>query len=404
MNVPLLDLKAQYATIKDEILAAMHPVMDAQAFILGPAVASFEKAAAAYCRAPFAVGVSSGTDALLLALMAENIGPGDEVITSPYSFFATAGSIARLGAKPVYVDIEPHKYNLDPVKIEAAITPRTRAIMPVHLYGRCAKMNTILEIARRHKLAVIEDAAQAIGADFQGERAGTMGDYGCFSFFPSKNLGGFGDGGLVTTNDPVRAERLRILRVHGMDPKYYHKFIGGNFRLDALQAAVLEVKLRHLDAWTAGRQRNALRYLKLFTDAGLVGKPVVLPKLPPATAAQVAGFGVQCSGAEAATLNPELRTLNPGNCSCRHVINQYVIRVPRRDELLKHLQKNGVGCEVYYPVPLHLQECFAYLGHKAGDFPESERAARETLALPVYPELTDAQAEYVVATVKNFFG
>lgn len=392
MNVPLLDLKAQYATIKDEILAAMHPVMDAQAFILGPAVASFEKAAAAYCRSPFAIGVSSGTDALLLALMAENIGPGDEVITSPYSFFATAGSIARLGAKPVYVDIEPVKFNLDPSKIEAAITPRTKAIMPVHLYGRCAKMNTILDIARRHKLAVIEDAAQAIGADFQGARAGTMGDYGCFSFFPSKNLGGFGDGGLVTTNDPVRAERLRILRVHGMDPKYYHQFIGGNFRLDALQAAVLEVKLRHLDSWTAGRQRNALRYLKLFTDAGLVGKPVVLPKLPPATAAQAIGDEKSGPG-----------TLNPGNCSCRHVINQFVLRVPRRDELLKHLQKNGVGCEVYYPVPLHLQACFAHLGHKPGDFPESERAARETLAIPVYPELTDAQAEYVVATVAAFY-
>jgi dTDP-4-amino-4,6-dideoxygalactose transaminase len=313
------------------------------------------------------VGVSSGTDALLVALMAEGIGPGDEVLTTPYTFFATAGSIARLGARPVFVDICPTSFNLDVSQLEARITPRTRAILPVHLYGQCADMDAILAIAGRHHLAVIEDAAQAIGAEIKGRRAGSMGHYGCFSFFPSKNLGGGGDGGMVVVQDAERAERLRVLRVHGSKPKYYHALIGGNFRLDTIQAAIVAAKLPHLDAWTAARQANAERYRQLFTAAGLVARGIVgLPYVLP---------------------------------DVRHIFNQFVIRVPDRDSLREWLKEHGVGNEVYYPVPLHLQECFAYLGYHAGDFPESERAARETLALPIYPELNAQQAAYVVDCV-----
>ncbi|MBN2537001.1 DegT/DnrJ/EryC1/StrS family aminotransferase [candidate division WOR-3 bacterium] len=372
MNVPLLDLKAQFESIRAEVEAAIAGVLETQRFILGPVVKACEEAVAEYCGCAHAVGVSSGTDALLVALMADGIGPGDEVVTTAYSFFATAGCIARLGAKPVFVDINPETCNIDPAGIEERITPRTRVILPVHLYGRMADMDPVMEVAERHGLAVIEDAAQAIGAEDRGRRAGSIGDYGCFSFFPSKNLGAFGDGGMVVTNDPDRAERLRVLRAHGSSPKYYHKVVGGNFRLDALQAAVVLAKLPHLDSWTTRRQANARRYDRLFRDTGLVRDGLLV--LPDAGDA-------------------------PG---VRHVYNQYVIRTPRREALRAFLRERAVGCEVYYPLPLHLQECFAGLGYRADDLPGSERAANETLALPVYPELTDEQATYVVACVGEF--
>jgi dTDP-4-amino-4,6-dideoxygalactose transaminase len=369
-SVPLLDLKAQYATIREEIEKAVLSVLESQYFILGPKVEECEKLLAPYCGCAHAISVSSGSDALLICLMAEGIGAGDEVITSPYTFFATAGAIARVGAKPVFVDIDPRTYNIDPSKIAARITPKTKAIIPIHLFGQCADMNPLLQIARQHKLTVIEDAAQAIGAEYKGRRAGSMGEYGCFSFFPSKNLGAGGDGGLVTTTDPARAERLRVLRVHGSKPKYYHSLIGGNFRFDALQAAIVSVKFRHLDAWSAGRQANAARYRRLFEEAGLTRGVVQLPYEVP---------------------------------DGRHIYNQFVIRVPRRDELLAHLKACKIGSEIYYPVPLHVQECFSYLGYGEGDFPESEAAAKETLALPIYPELSEAQAAYVVEAIKGFF-
>jgi dTDP-4-amino-4,6-dideoxygalactose transaminase len=302
--------------------------------------------------------------------MAESIGPGDEVITTPYTFFATAGAIARAGAKPVFVDIDPATYNIDPAAIEGKITKRTKAIMPVHLYGQCAEMDPILSTAQRHGIPVIEDAAQAIGAEYHGRRAGSMGRYGCFSFFPSKNLGAAGDGGLVTAGDDDVAEKLRILRVHGSNPKYYHAVIGGNFRFDSLQAAIINVKLRYLDRWTAGRQANAARYRRLFEATGLSGDGRV-----------------------------QLPHEAPGN---RHIYNQFVIRVPRRDELQAFLKEHNIHTEIYYPVPLHMQACFASLGYHEGDFPESEKAARETLALPIYPELSDLQAQHVVATIGRF--
>jgi len=371
VSVPLLDLKAQYAAIREEIRAAVDAVLESQQCILGATVADCEARLAAYCTTAHAVAVSSGSDALLISLMAEGIGPGDEIITTPYTFFATAGSIARLGARPVFVDIEPESFNLNPAEIEAKITSRTRAIMPVHLFGQCAEMEPILAIAQRHKLVVIEDAAQAIGAEYHGRRAGAMGRYGCFSFFPSKNLGAAGDGGLVTTDDADTAEKLRVLRNHGMKPKYYHALVGGNFRCDALQAAIIAVKLRHLDRWTAGRQHNAARYRRLFQEAGLLDDGLV--KLPQEMPAR------------------------------RHIYNQFVIRVPRRDELMAYLKEQNIGVEVYYPIPLHLQECFAYLGYRAGDFPQSERAAKESLALPIYPELSDQQAEWVVEAIRRFF-
>ena len=367
MNVPLLDLKAQYATIREEVEAAIAEVMESQHFILGPKVEQCEKAIAAYSGCAHGVGVSSGSDALLACLMAEEIGPGDEVITTPYTFFATAGAIARLGATPVFVDIDPVSYNLNPSLIAAKITARTRAIIPVHLYGQMADMDPVMELAKKHSLVVIEDAAQAIGAEYKGRRAGSIGDYGCFSFFPSKNLGTAGDGGMIVTQDAGRADKLRVLRGHGSKPKYYHKIIGGNFRLDAIHAAVVAAKLPHLDSWTAARQRNAKFYDRAFAEAGL---PVGVPSVT----------------------------------ADRHIFNQYVIRVPRRDQLQAFLKNKGIGTEVYYPVPMHLQECFSYLGHSAGSFPESEKAAAETLALPVYPELTEAQAKYVVQSVAEFFG
>ena len=368
MQVPLLDLKAQYATIRDEVRQAIDDVCESQHFILGPHVENLEKQVAAYSQCAYGIGVSSGTDALLVALMALDIKTGDEVITTPYSFFATAGVIARLGAKPVFVEIDPKTYNLNPALLERAITPRTRVIMPVHLFGQSADLDLILEIAKRHHLAVIEDAAQAIGSEYKGKRIGSLGTIGCFSFFPSKNLGGFGDGGMVVTNDAALAERLRILRVHGSKPKYYHNFVGGNFRLDALQAAILEVKLKHLETWTTGRQRNAELYDRAF------------------------------AGSKIGTPAPVWKSTGDRHY---HIYNQYVIRISNRDQVQAALKTAGIGSEVYYPVPLHIQKCFASLGYKPGDFPESERAALETLALPIYPELAPEQLNYVIQKVQE---
>ncbi|MDQ3248960.1 MAG: DegT/DnrJ/EryC1/StrS family aminotransferase [Chloroflexota bacterium] len=366
--VPLLDLKAQYATIRDEVREAMDRVAESQYFILGPEVKALEEEVAAYSQCKFGSGMSSGTDALLAALMAIHLQPGDEVISTPYTFFATAGCVARLGAKSVFVDIDPHTYNIDAARIEAAITPRTKAIIPVHLFGQMADMDPILAVAERHNLTVIEDAAQAIGSEYKGRRAGSIGHMGCFSFFPSKNLGGFGDGGMVVTNDAALAERLNLLRAHGAKPKYYHKEVGGNFRLDALQAAILRVKLKYLDSWTAGRQHNAARYCQLFWEAGVTA--VTLP--------------VEMSDG-------------------RHIYNQFVLRCPRRNALMEHLKEHKIGCEVYYPVPMHTQECFADLGYGAGDFPLSEAAADETLAIPIYPELSEAMLRTVVDAIADFY-
>lgn len=395
MIVPLLDLKAQYATIKDEIDAAVAKVMGSQHFILGESVQECEKAIAEYSSCPFAVGTSSGTDALLACLMAEGIGAGDEVITTPYTFFATAGVIARLGAKPVFADIEPVTYNLDPDQIASKITPRTRAIIPVHLFGQMADMDSIMAIARKHRLVVIEDAAQAIGAEYHRQRAGSIGDYGCLSFFPSKNLGAAGDGGMVVTNDAKRAERLRCLRAHGAKPKYHHQMVGGNFRLDALQAAIVLAKLPHLDEWTTARQKNAQRYESLFRDSGIrIAESAQHPRRD--------GFsGKDWLKEKWSRRNPQLYI--PTVTTDRHIFNQYVIRVSRRDHLQAELQEKGVATEVYYPVPMHLQECFSYLGYSKGAFFESESAATETLALPVYPELTEDQARFVVHCVQEFF-
>ena len=366
MNIPLLDLKKQYATIKTEIDSAVAEVLESQHFILGPKVEECEKAIAAYSSCAYGIGVSSGSDALLACLMAENIGPGDEVITTPYTFFATAGAIDRVGATPVFVDIDPRTYNIDAEQIHPHITGKTRAIIPVHLYGQMADMDPIMRLAAQHGLTVIEDGAQAIGAEYKGRRAGSIGHYGCLSFFPSKNLGAAGDAGMIVTNDAARAEKLRVLRSHGSKPKYFHKIVGGNFRLDAIQAAIVSAKLPHLDEWTAARQRNAESYKRLFSENAV---PLGLPF----TAVD------------------------------RHIFNQFVIRLSRRDELQSFLRKRGVGTEVYYPVPMHLQECFAHLGHVAGDFPESERAAKETLALPVHPELTEQELLYVADVIREFF-
>jgi dTDP-4-amino-4,6-dideoxygalactose transaminase len=375
-RVPLLDLQAQYRPIRDEVLAAVTGVCDSQRFIMGPEVEALERELADMLQVRHAVAVSSGTDALLVSMMALGIGAGDEVITTTYSFFATAGSVTRLGARPVLLDIDPVSYNIDPRAIEAAITPRTRAILPVHLYGQAADMDAIRDIvgcARESRpgsapIAVIEDAAQAIGARYKERFVGGLGDLGCFSFFPSKNLGAFGDGGLVTTNDEALAHQVRLLRNHGAEPKYFHKVVGGNFRLDALQAAVLRVKARHLPAWTEARRRNAARYRDLFEAerlGGLVGLPVELPDR-------------------------------------YHIYNQYIIRVPRRDEVGAYLAERGIGTEVYYPVPFHVQECFAPLGHRPGEFPHAEAAASETLALPIYGELTGDQQGYVVRSIGEF--
>jgi dTDP-4-amino-4,6-dideoxygalactose transaminase len=374
MQVPLLDLKAQYATIKAEVEDALAEVMESQHFILGPKVEQCEEAIAKYSNCSHGVGVSSGSDALLACLMAENIGPGDEVITTPYTFFATVGAIVRVGATPIFVDIDPVTYNMDASQIASKITGKTRAIIPVHLYGQVADMEAVMAIARKHGLIVIEDAAQAIGAESKGRRAGSIGHYGCFSFFPSKNLGAAGDAGMIVTNDPKRAEKLKCIRGHGSKPKYYHKVVGGNFRIDALQAAIVSAKLPHLNQWTEARQENAKKYGELFMEAGLT-----------------------ISSAKPAHM------ILPAVVANRHIFNQYVIRVPQRDELQAALKRQGIGTEVYYPVCMHLQECFAFLGHKTGSYPESERAAKETLALPVYPELSEAQLRYVVQCIREFY-
>jgi dTDP-4-amino-4,6-dideoxygalactose transaminase len=367
--VPLLDLHRQNGPLRQQLLDAIACVADTQHFILGPAVADFESAIARYLEVKHAFGVSSGTDALLLALMALDIGAGDEVVTSTFSFFATAGCVARVGAKPVLVDIDPETFNLDPEATKRAITPRTKAIIPVHLYGQSADLTPILAMARDAGVAVIEDAAQAIGTRYQGQLVGALGDVGCFSFFPSKNLGAFGDAGLVTTNDDALAGRLRIFRTHGAEPKYFHKYIGGNFRIDTVQAAILHVKLPYLSAWTDERRRNADRYRALFAKRNLHGR-VTLP------------------------------VERPGDF---HIYNQFVVRAADRDGLQRHLKTKGVGTEIYYPVPFHMQECFAYLGHKQGDFPHAEAAAASVLALPIYSELTEEQQEYVVESVASFY-
>jgi dTDP-4-amino-4,6-dideoxygalactose transaminase len=363
--IPLLDLQGQYRPLREQVLAAIARVCDSQRFIGGPEVEGFERELAAHLGVPHAVGLSSGTDALLVALMALGIGPGDEVITPTFSFFATAGCVSRVGATPRLVDIDPLTYNIDPSAAAAAVTPRTRAIIPVHLYGQCAAMDPILETARRSGIAVIEDAAQAIGATYKGRPAGSMGAAGCFSFFPSKNLGAFGDAGLLTTRDEALAREVRLLRNHGAEPKYIHTRIGGNFRLDALQAAVLRVKLPHLDGWSARRRENADRYDRLFRESAAADR-ITLPARDP---------------------------------DCRHIFNQYVIRLPARDAVRARLDAAGIGSEIYYPVPFHLQACFAPLGYRKGDFPVAEAAAAETLALPIYSELTEAQQREVVTAV-----
>lgn len=365
MQVPLLDLKAQYQTIKEEVKAAIDDVLESQYFILGPKTKSLEEKIAEYSNCKHAIGVASGSDALLVSLMALDINPGDEVITTPYTFFATGGSISRLGAKPVFVDIDIRTYNINPELIEAQITPKTKAIIPVHLFGQCAEMDMIMEIANRHGIPVIEDAAQSIGAIYKEKKAGSIGMLGCFSFFPSKNLGGYGDGGMIVTNDDKLADRIRLLRVHGSRPKYFHSVIGLNSRLDALQSAVLEVKLSHLDKWSAGRRANAEFYNDKFKDVPAIVTPYI----------------------------------EPYNVS---IYNQYVIRVPERDALMQHLKDNNIGCEVYYPLSLHMQECFADLGYKEGSFPLSEKAAKESVAIPVYPELTIEQKDYIAKMVIDF--
>ncbi len=386
MQVPLLDLKGQYAPLRAEIEQAIAQVCNEQRFVLGPKVDELEGQVAAYSQTEHGLGVSSGTDALLVALMALDIGPGDEVITSPFTFFATAGVVARLGARPLFCDIDPRTYNLDPVAVRDVLAQQceqrgdrlvnratggvVKVLLPVHLYGQMAPMDELIAIAKRHRLAVVEDAAQAIGAALpDGRRAGSVGDVGCLSFFPTKNLGAFGDAGMCVTNDRGLQERMRILRVHGGEPKYYHSFIGGNFRLDEIQAAVLLIKLKHLEDWTRARQRNADHYDRLIRDAGI---------------ADIVGIPFRAVG-------------------YRHIFNQYMIRVPRRDELRTHLTANGVGSEIYYPVPLHAQQCFAYLEHSPEDFPHSLAAAAEVLALPIYPELTGEQREYVVRQIAAFY-
>jgi dTDP-4-amino-4,6-dideoxygalactose transaminase len=372
MPIPLLDLKLQYATIRDEALRVTEEIYASQMFILGKRVEEFERDFAAYCHTKHSVGVSSGTDALLEALMVLDVAAGDEVIVPAYSFFATAGVVSRLGARPVFVDIDLADYNIDPAQIEARITPRTKAIMPVHLYGQCAPMDEILAIAAKHNLAVIEDAAQAVGADYNGKRAGSIGTLGCFSFFPSKNLGAFGDAGAITTDDDAMAQRLIDFRVHGMRPKYFHHYVGGNFRIDALQAAMLHIKLPHLEAWHEGRRRNADIYRRLFASAG---DRVVVPE--------------------------EL----PGR---RHIYNQFIVRFPEgravRDRVMEHLRSVAIGCEVYYPLTLPQQACFKDVPGAQDRYPNSEAAAEQTLAIPIYPELTEEQIAEVVREVGKALG
>ena len=374
MNVPLLDVRAQYEenNLREQVMPLIDEICSAQAFVFGKKLEDFEQAMADYSHCKYAVGVTSGSDALIISLMIEGIGAGDEVITTPFTFFATVGAIWRVGAKPVFVDIDPDDFNIDPKQIEAKITPRTKAIMPVHLFGQMAKMDEIMTIAKKHNLVVIEDAAQAIGCEYQEKRAGSYGDYGCFSFYPSKNLGAFGDAGIVTTNDKEKYEKLKMFRNHGADPvtRYMHEFVGGNFRMDALQGAILHVKLQYLDKWSKARQTNAAKYKELLSDVVNAGKA----KLP----------------------------VNIENAN-RHIYNQYSILLAdgKRDELQKKLGEAGIGSAVYYPLCLHLQKCFASLGHKEGDFPVSEKASKEILSLPIFPELKQEQIEYVASKIKE---
>ena len=364
MRVPLLDLRAQYASIRDEVRSAIDRVLESQRFTLGPEVEELEHEIAAYCSCSHAIGLSSGTDALHVAFMAIDIKPGDEIITTPYSFFATAGEIARLGGTPVFAEIDRKTYNIDPAGIEAKISPRTRAILPVHLFGQMADMPSIMEIARKYNVMVIEDAAQAIGTELNGQRAGSIGDLGCFSFYPTKNLGGYGDGGMITTNNAALADRIRLLRSHGFKTKYHNEILGGNFRLDEIQAAILRVKLKYLDGWTEGRRKNAALYRKSLPQTGRLELPFEQP-------------------------------------NSRHIYNQFVVRVDRRDETMAHLRELGIGSEVYYPVPIHLQRCFGSLGYRAGDFPISEALANESLALPIYSELTPEMILSVCEALKE---
>lgn len=375
--IPILDLKAQYSTIKGEIQAAIERVLDSQQFILGAEVEALENELAEYCQCKYAFGVSSGTDALLISLMAIGINPGDEVVTTPYSFFSTSGSIARMGAKPVYVDIDPATLNIQSEQIEQKITKRTKAILPVHFAGQMANMDPIMEVANKYGLYVIEDACQAIGSDYNGKRAGSIGHLGCFSFFPSKNLGGYGDSGMVTSNDTVLADKLSLLRNHGQRPKYHNQLVGGNFRMDAIQAAVLRVKFKHLENWTQTRRKHSFEYQRLFTTSGISislnefeSTSGIVPPID-------AGYG-------------------------RHIYHLYMIRTKYRDELSSFLKKHKIGSEIYYPIPLHLQECFSNMGFKEGDFPHSEWATKETLALPIYPELTDEMIARVAGTLAEF--
>jgi dTDP-4-amino-4,6-dideoxygalactose transaminase len=376
IKVPFFDLTPQFQLIEGEIKSALEDVFKSHQFILGPNVEALEQAIANYCLTRYAIGVASGSDALFLSLMALEIGPGDEVILPPFTFFATAGAVSRIGATPIFVDIDEETYNIDPSKVEAKITSRTKAMIPVHLFGQCADMDPLLRLAKKKKLYIIEDAAQALGAEYKpdpdsgGRRAGQMGDFGCFSFYPTKNLGAFGDAGMVVTNNPDLAEKVRLLRVHGSRPKYFHKWIGINSRLDTIQAAILLVKFKHLEKWTGERQKKAMRYQSLFQDL----------------LASVPGF--------------RLPTIQYEN---RHIYNQYVIRVPERDQLRTVLTENGVGTDIYYPLPLHLQECYASLKHRKGDFPISEKASEETLALPIFPELTEDQQAIVVDQIKAFY-
>jgi dTDP-4-amino-4,6-dideoxygalactose transaminase len=375
-KIPFFDLTVQFKSIEAEIRAALDEVFQSQQFIMGSKVQALEETIAQYCQTRHAVGVASGSDALLLSLMALGIGPGDEVLMPPFTFFATAGSVSRLGATPVFVDIDRETYNIDPAKIEEKITPKTRAIIPVHLFGQCADMNPLLKIAKERRLFIIEDAAQALGAEYkpnagsQGRRAGQIGDLGCFSFYPTKNLGAFGDGGMVVTDNPALAEKVRLLRVHGSQPKYFHKSIGINSRLDTIQAAILLVKFKYLEKWTAERQKKAERYQRLFKHL----------------LSSVRGFKL-----------PAIQYQN------RHIFHQYVIRVPERDRLREFLTEKGIGTDIYYPVPLHLQECYSFLKYREGDLPNSEEASREVLALPIYPELSEDQEKAVVDGIEAFY-
>lgn len=369
-SVPLCDLQAQYRPLQAEIEARLQQVLLSSQVIQGPEVAGLEEEVAAYCGVGHAVGCSSGSDALLLALAALEVGPGDEVITTPYTFFATAGAICRTGAKPVFVDIDPDTWNLDPHLVEKAITPRTRAIIPVHLFGQCADMDLLWRIAERNDLILIEDACQALGSEYQGKKAGSLGSLACFSFYPSKNLGGYGDGGMVVTSDQAWAERMACLRMHGMPVRYHHKFLGWNARLDAIQAAILRIKLPYLDHWVEQRMEAAHRYDALLEEYEL-GKWLHVPVVRP---------------------------------NRKHSFNQYVVRVAaaQRDALMKHLKNEGIGCEVYYPVPLHLQEALAHLGYRTGSFPTSETASRTVLALPMFPEITPEQQHRVIGVCAAF--